>query len=133
MKNLVIFILLTSFSLLGAAQHVRLTYQPGYGIYKLKDLRDFQKEVAENEDLPPLKMVESFPSYFNHTLLLELRGPAPFSFGFHGGYTYTGARNHYHDYSGEYKLDLQLNAFQLGINARYTFPSLLPVKNDPYC
>lgn len=87
----------------------------GYGLYQLSDLKDFQKAVAGQPGQIPAKPLEQFPGYLYQALSLEFQLG---QFQFIGlDYTYhtTGARNALSDYSGNYRLDMNLKGHRLGV------------------
>jgi hypothetical protein len=121
MKYLLCFFSLILLNLFVIGQKFQFSYYAGYGTYKMEDLKDFQKGASEIENFPSIMIIEDFPAYFNQSLQLELQVIKEVYIGINGGYQYTGARSHYADYSGEYKLDFQLNAYKIGANVKYVF------------
>lgn len=87
----------------------------GYGQYQLRDLKDFQKAVAGQPGQIPAKPLEQFPGYLYQALSLEFQ---VMQFQFIGlDYTYhtTGGRNALSDYSGNYRLDMNLKGHRIGV------------------
>ena len=105
---------------MGFSQSFRISYDPGYGLYNLANLKYLQQAVIKNNVLP-VKSVEEFPGYFNHSVSLDYFLDKNILFGVNVAYLTTGGRNFLSDYSGEYKLDMILNAYQYGIESEYNF------------
>lgn len=105
---------------MGFSQSFRISYEPGYGLYNMANLKYLQQSVIKNNVLP-VKSVEEFPGYFNHSVSLDYYLDKNILFGVNAAYLTTGGRNFLSDYSGEYKLDMILNAYQYGIESEYNF------------
>ena len=110
---------IVSFSIYG--QSVRFTYEPGYGIYSLDKLKTLQITMSKQLNELPVKTVVQFPDYINHAVSIGFYMDKNNIFGFNASYLTTGGRNHISDYSGEYKLDMILNGYQLGIESEHIF------------
>ena len=89
----------------------------GYGMYQMNDMKNFQEKLINSVDITNLSSVVSFPGFiFYSAHLYYLPKNKINSFGTEFNYYMTGARNHAADYSGEYKTDIQLNGYRLGLN-----------------
>jgi len=86
----------------------------GFGSYQLNDLRTFQ-----HESLPQLgvdiRSTTNFPSYYYYQLSMLYYIRDKWGIGITGSFFSTGGRNHYKDYSGEYKFDMLTNARNIGV------------------
>ena len=106
----IFFLFICTLSTLAYTQTVRFTYETGYGIYGLDKLKDYQNSLSGQINNIPIKVITQFPDYFNHSVSLGFYLDNNVVFGFNAAYLSTGGRNHIRDYSGEYKLDMLLNA-----------------------
>ena len=104
----------------GFSQSFRISYEPGYGLYSMSDLKSQQQIMIKNYPIP-IMSVEEFPGYFNHSVSVDYFLDSNILFGINASYLTTGGRNFSGDYSGEYKLDMILNAYQYGIESEYIF------------
>jgi len=100
------------------AQNFRISFQSGYGVYKLADLREFQHLAAE-KSAPGVKGTQTFPGWFTYSGSIDYRITGNHAFGLQAGYFTTGARNHLRDYSGEYYLNMLLKGYHAGLHYRY--------------
>lgn len=114
---LIVVICLSAF--LCSGQTIRITYETGYGIYGLDKLKEYQESLSQQINGLPVKMITQFPDYFNHSASIGLYLDKNVIFGFNASFLSTGGRNHISDYSGEYKLDMLLRAFQVGMESEY--------------
>ncbi|WP_321514945.1 hypothetical protein [Marinifilum fragile] len=113
MKNIIItlsIILLLCNTHLLSAQSSRINFNVGYGTYKLEN----QKDILEQAQVYDSKTLTSFPGNVYYSGSLEFLIKKNHLLGFNMMYLYTGGRNHIRDYSGEYKLDIQVNAIRFG-------------------
>ena len=102
------------FALQALPQDIFFGVKAGYGTYQLSDLKDFQKAVATQPGQIPAKPLEQFPGFLYQALSLEFQTG---HFQFIGvDYTYhtTGGRNALSDYSGNYRLDMNLKGHRIG-------------------
>ncbi len=104
----------------GFGQSFRIGYESGYGLYNMANLKYQQQEMIRNNVLP-VRSVEEFPGYFNHSVSIDYYLDKNILFGINAAYLTTGGRNFLSDYSGEYQLDMILNAYQYGIESEYNF------------
>lgn len=100
------------------AQISRIGFTGGYGTYGLEDLKSFQDEIGQSEFLPELKKTASFPGFFNFTGFIAFDFKDSTMLLADMTYQYTGARSFYGDYSGYYRLNMQLNGLRLGLQYR---------------
>lgn len=117
-------ILLIIFTILTASvysQTLRLTYETGFGNYGLENLKKYQESLSHQINGLPVKMIAQFPDYFNHSASIGFYLDKNVIFGLNTSYLSTGGRNHISDYSGEYKLDMLLHAFQFGMESEYIY------------
>lgn len=90
----------------------------GYGLYQLKDLKNFQTDLKNSMQPLQVASLEKFPDFLNYTLAMEYSRNGNSFFGITTSFYTTGARNHLKDYSGEYKLDMILSGYRLGLQFR---------------
>jgi hypothetical protein len=116
--------------LYGVAQRVETTIEIGGGTYQLADLRKFQQQAIPEIDVP-IESVSSFPAYWAYkaSMLYYINGN--WGVGFTGSFYSTGARNHYEDYSGYYKLDILLSSINAGVTLNRKFNLSQQVKLIP--
>jgi len=119
-KILYIVLLACLFPAAGSGQNLRITYEPGFGFYDMSHLKSAQQAYLSQSPLQ-VKAVEQFPAYFNHSANVGYYFDKNTLLGINVAYLTTGGRNHLSDYSGEYKLDMHVNAFQVGIESEYLF------------
>ena len=115
---LILFITLTA-SL--HSQTIRLTYETGYGIYGLDNLKKYQESLTHQINGLPVKMIAQFPDYFNHSASIGFYLDKNVIFGLNASFLSTGGRNDISDYSGEYKLDMLLQGYQFGMESEYIY------------
>lgn len=115
-----LIVLICFLPVLGFGQTLRISYEPGYGLYSMANLKNIQQNMIRNSDLP-IMSVEEFPGYINHSVSVDYYLDNNILFGINAAYLTTGGRSHLRDYSGEYKLDMILNAYQYGIESEYNF------------
>lgn len=115
----ILLILLSSLTVSAYSQAIRFTYETGYGIYSLENLKKLQESMSNKINGLPVKMIAQFPDYFNHSASIGLYLDKNVIFGLNASFLSTGGRNHISDYSGEYKLDMLLHAYQFGMESEY--------------
>lgn len=111
----IVFIVLF-FNLYCDSETMTIRVNSNYSIYNMLDLKALQtKLTAElNDDDIPIKDIEKFPNYFSHEFQFLVNYKPERSIGFIYKINSTGARSHYQDYSGEYKIDYQIEANSFG-------------------
>ena len=117
----ILAIIFSTLAFTAYSQHIRITYETGYGMYGLQNLKNFQETLTQQVNGLPVKMIAQFPDYFNHSASLGFYLDKNVIFGFNASYMSTGGRNHIRDYSGEYKLDMLLHAYQFGMESEYIY------------
>jgi hypothetical protein len=118
MKNACIAFLILFFLQLAHGQNIRIGLYTGYGFYQLSELKTLQTQLVKYYDFLNVKAVQSFPGYIDYMTTIEY-SPDKINFvGVNASYFTTGGRNSVKDYSGEYKLDMPLQATQLGLTYR---------------
>jgi hypothetical protein len=106
-------------TLFSSGQTVRISYEPGYGVYSLSNLKTEQISFSKQINGLPVKAVVQFPDYINHSASIGFYMDKDNILGFNVSYLTTGGRNHISDYTGEYKLDMILNGYQVGIESEH--------------
>lgn len=101
-----------------AAQELKAGLYGGYGSYNLKDLKAFQDEISNHPNLPALSQTASFPGYITYSGFMALTMKDFSEMVFDISYQYTGARNFYGDYSGYYRMSMQLKGLRTGMQYR---------------
>ncbi len=102
-----------------SAQKIRITYETGYGMYSLSNLKDFQESHSSQINELPVSAVVRFPNYINHSATLCIYLDESNLLGINSAYLTSGGRNSLMDYSGEYIFDMILNGFQFGIESEH--------------
>ncbi len=97
------------------SQNINIGIKIGYGFFQLNDIKNFQKSIKKNNISQNIKSVETFPGNFIYSFSLDYKMKNNNTLGLEFSTTNTGGRNHVKDYSGEYKLDMLLNNYRLGI------------------
>jgi hypothetical protein len=115
----ILLILLSTLTASLYSQTIRFNYETGYGLYGLENLKKFQESLSQQVNSLPVKVITQFPDYFNHSASVGLYLDKNVIFGFNAAFLSTGGRNHISDYSGEYKLDMLLHAYQFGMESEY--------------
>ena len=95
----------------------------GYGVYQLSEIKDYQTQLLMATYITGVESVEQFPESAFYGLFYNYHFRDKNSFGLEANYFSTGGRNHRKDYSGEYKLDMILNGYELGVNYERFFLS----------
>lgn len=105
------------------AQEVRFGLYGGYGSYRLENLKALQDEIGGNPQLPVLSETAAFPGYFTFTgfVAVDMQDFSELTADI--GYQFTGARSYYADYSGYYRLSMQLKGLRSGLQYRVPFIS----------
>lgn len=103
------------------SQTFRFNVEPGYGFYNLGKLHQAQ-DIAYNLSVGlGVKSVEKFPPFFNQSGSISWYATPNFLLGVTAGFLSTGGRNSAKDYSGDYKLDMLVNATLYGLETEYNF------------
>ncbi|WP_020526494.1 hypothetical protein [Flexithrix dorotheae] len=119
MKKLIYILFLLFIFHESIAQKVRLGFDLGYGTYQMSQLKEFQEELIDLSPVKSVQIVEQFPAYFNYSANLDYyQTSRSLLLGLNLTYFTTGGRNHVKDYSGEYKLDMPLRGYRIGIQLR---------------
>jgi hypothetical protein len=117
--KITLLVLLSALTVSIYSQTIRFTYETGYGLYSLENLKKFQEITTHQVKDLPVKMIAQFPDYFNHSASVGLYLDKNVIFGLNASFMSTGGRNHISDYSGEYRLDMLLHAYQFGMESEY--------------
>lgn len=124
-KYILLFILFASI-ISGTKAQFTIAYSPGYGSYKMDDLKSLLNNMTSNASGQlngvPVKVVDNFPGYIAHSVDLSYR-ISRHEFGLRGTYLTTGGKVAYSDYSGEYYGKLTLNGYRFGLNYRFYIPA----------
>ncbi len=97
------------------SQDINVEVNAGYGFYQLNDVKTLQQSMLGSAQIPNLKSVEEFPNGFYPSISVNyLFGPKN-SIGISFLRYTTGGRNHLADYSGEYKIDMILDGYGMGV------------------
>jgi hypothetical protein len=88
-------------------------------MYGLQNMKEFQENMTHQVNGLPVKMVAQFPNFFNYSASIGYYLDYNVIIGLNGSFMSTGGRNSISDYSGVYKLDMLLHAYQLGIESEY--------------
>jgi hypothetical protein len=117
MRKVKILTLLFLLPILVTAQKWSVSGEVFYGTFKMKTMKDFQKEIQANEPAYGFRVVTKFPGYAGYNFLAGYSISSRTSLGVRLQYVSTGGRVDYGDYSGQRTYDQLLHAYSLGINA----------------
>lgn len=115
-KYLLILSLTCIFLQQGFSQKFDVGLNMGYGFYQLTDLKKYQTEKRDEYSVINVKSMEQFPGSLNYELFVKYFVNRRNIAGLTGGYYSTAGRNHIKDPTGEYKLDMILNGYKIGMN-----------------
>lgn len=121
MRSIISVVLLLFISVTLTSQSFRLNIEPGYGFYDMEKLKQIQGIGVNLLQSYGVKAVEKFPSYFNQSAGIGWYANPDFLIGLSTTFLSTGGRNSVKDYSGEYKLDMMVNAQLFGMETEYNF------------
>ncbi|SRR5258706_3882418 len=111
MKNC--FLLLPCFLVFAAqGQNVFILGESNFSSFNMSDFKSIQRDFVVQSGLP-LKIVDQFPTYFGWGGVVAIES-GKFSYGLHGGYTSTGGRVDYEDYSGLARFDQSTKCYWFG-------------------
>lgn len=126
MRTLFFFIIIFVAIFPVKGQNFSIGFQVGYGTYILKDMKQFQSDVKNFDYRLNVKDVEQFPNNYYYSFqgnyFLNKRN----LIGIKSSYHTTGGRNQIKDYSGEYKFDMLLNGYSIGIQ----YKNIVHAKNN---
>lgn len=92
----------------------------GYSFHNMRDLQSINtltRQVYRNELGINARTVESFPPYWDYQFQILVTPDERNAVGVFGGFTSTGSRLHYGDYSGELRFDQRLQRYAYGLHA----------------
>ncbi len=115
-KYLLILVISFIFLQQGNSQKIDIGFNVGYGFYQLDDLKQYQLEKRDEFSNINVKAVEQFPANYYYSLFANIFANKRNIVGFSGAYHTTGGRNHIKDPTGEYKLDMILSGYRIGLN-----------------
>jgi hypothetical protein len=104
------------------SQSLRIEINSGLGTYRHDDLKSFQDYLLTFAP-PRTKEVAKFPPYFYYSASFENIINGKNLAGVNFTLLTSGGRNDIRDYSGEYSLDMHINAIGAGLQYRYIFDS----------
>jgi hypothetical protein len=116
---LIMFIILLCPEING--QYFSYGINTGYGTYRMEELKDFQNFLKSVNVGLDAEVTESFPGWVFFSGVAEYRTRKEFSFGMKAALFSTGGRNHVGDYSGEYRLDMLIKSYNLGLFGKIEF------------
>ena len=120
-RKLYLLLMICFTTLCGSSQTLRISYESGYGTYNLRNLKALQIYMSGQINGLPVKALVRFPGYINHSASVGYYLSKNNFVGINVSYLTSGGRNHLSDYSGEYKLDMILNGYQIGIEGEHIF------------
>lgn len=84
-------------------------FKIGYGSFDMNDIKSIQKDVFNNLQINGTEIIESFPMFFDLSLVYQAPITNSMEFKFNLGFTSTGGRISYSDFSGYYTYDQLAN------------------------
>ena len=123
MRKSLILIIFNLLSLGAFCQMELISVHLGCGTYDLSSIKEYQQQMIGAYAPLPIVSVNKFPNYLNYSLSFEKDISNNILLGLDIAHYTTGGRNHLKDYSGEYKLDMLLNAYRFGVSFRRIYPS----------
>jgi hypothetical protein len=121
MKNIIKIFLILVLVQTAAAQNFKIGLNVGYGTYQMNDLQQLQSSAAYEYSNFHVEEVQKFPGYINYSASFDYFLNSKNLLGLHAAYFTTGGRNHVADYSGEYYLNMPVNAYNLGLQYQNIF------------
>jgi len=121
MKRKISFVFLLFVAVTLSSQTFRISIEPGYGFYDMGKLHQIQDSWANNYIDLGVIAIERFPSYFNQSFGIDWYVSPKFLIGLNAAILSTGGRNSVKDYSGDYKLDIMVNAQLYGLETEYNY------------
>lgn len=104
--------------LLANGQQIEIRPAIAIGTYSMSDLKGLLKQSV-SRSVVALKTTENFPKYVFYGLDVIQSVTSKFGLGISTGFYSTGGRNHYADYSGSYREEIQVNSVNMGLLASY--------------
>ena len=95
-----------------------LYVKAGLGTYQMNQIEAFQQEIAKDV-IVPARVVDEFPATMTYELGFEYGYDERTTYGGFFGYSSTGGRIHYRDYSGQLKIDQILSSYSLGMQTAF--------------
>jgi len=120
-KRLIYLLIASLVPLCCTGQSYKFSFETGIGFYKMNALRTMQKRMLFQYNSLPVRAIDQFPGYLTQSLALVSLLDSKSHFGINATHFTTGGRNSVRDYSGEYRLDMLVNAIQLGIELDHCF------------
>lgn len=105
-----------------SAPRIEIGYRLGYAGYLMHDLKDLQSEYVDEFQSTyeiPLKIISAFPPYYYSQLRFAFTLKGVLGLGVLAGYSTTGGKVHYSDYSGEISSKQLLKRKYFGLDLRY--------------
>lgn len=99
----------------------------GYGSFSMSQLKDLLNFQNRGNGIPPSRVLEEYPAYYTFTGQIDAEFFEKIRFGIIVGYTSTGGRIHYSDFSGEISLEHLVSSLQVGVTAERLF-----IKNERF-
>ncbi len=107
------------FATSASCQNIYLVGEVNYSTFGMNDMKSIQQDFISKSGLP-LNAVDQFPSYIGFGGIAAFEWHQ-FSFGLQGGYTSTGGRADYEDYSGVARFDQTIKCYWVGPYFQYRF------------
>ncbi len=118
MNKYLSLLLLLLISLSSYGKELSIGINAGYGFYQLKDIKQYQSSSIRLFIPTPIEAVERFPNYYTYSATLDYGINSNLFLGLEATLMSTGGRNHVKDYSGEFKLDMLLTGYKVGLSGR---------------
>ena len=120
MKRLTVFLLLITFTFCAEGQHVNILYNARVETFKMQSLKDLQLEQVGLWSVRPA-LLEDMPVRLTGSFSFESNLNSRWTIGVNPGYSSTGSRYYYEDYSGVQYNDFVVNRYDLTASMMYRF------------
>ena len=133
-RNILLIIVLSiTFVWQAKAQELTVEYNPGYGSYCMKDMKDMLSGIRVEPPLDNFRTTDNFPGYLLQNLRIGYAWKKHQA-GILFEYMNTAGRNHLADYSGEFSAKIRVKGYKTGLFYRWFFAQA-PMGNavwEPY-
>lgn len=108
----ILLLIFSATSLLTQAQGIKLSAEINYGTYRMQSLKEFQ--TPPSGYYIPLKVVDDFPGFVGFKMHALYPISNKFSTGIYAGFSTTGGKTAYSDYSGSASNTIVCRGYSVG-------------------